>query len=61
MDNKDEELIMVVTNPDDKIVLAGKPRKLTAKECREYMQPGWSVQTMKFSEYKQLNKKWVFE
>lgn len=58
---KDDELIMVVVNPIDQIVLAGKPRKLTAQECRDYMNPGWSVSTMKFSEYKELNKKWVFE
>ena len=59
--SKDDELIMVVTNSDDKIVWAGKPRKLTAEECRDYMQPGWGIVTIKFSEYKQLNKKWAFE
>jgi hypothetical protein len=59
--SKDDELIMVVTTPEDKIMLAGKPRKLNGKESREYMQPGWTIKTMKFSEYKQLNKKWVFE
>lgn len=59
--SKDEELIMVITTPEDKIMLAGKPRKLTAKESKEYMQPGWKIETMKFIEYKQLNKKWVFE
>ncbi len=59
--DKGDELIMVVVNPDDRIILAGQPRKLTAQECRDYMKPGWSVTTMKFSEYQQLNKKWVFE
>lgn len=57
----DERLIMVVVNSDDRIVLAGKPRKLTAQECRDYMQPKWSVSTMKFIEYKRLKKKWVGE
>lgn len=59
--NKDEELIMVVFNPDNQVVLAGRPRKLTAQECRDYMQPGWEVKTMAFKKYKDANYKWIYD
>lgn len=52
---KDDLPVMVVTDPDGYLVLVGEPRKLTAKECRDYMAPGWEVKTMKFKEYKALN------
>jgi hypothetical protein len=60
-ENKDQELIMVVTNPERKIVLAGRPRKLTAQECRDYMAPGWKVETMTFKEYRESGLKWAIE
>jgi hypothetical protein len=53
--------IMVVFNPDKLVVLAGKPRKLTAKEMREYTQAGWAIKTMPFNEYKEANFKWIYD
>lgn len=50
---------MVVLNPEGRVVLAGKPRKLTAQESRDYFAPGWKVETMEFEKYKALNLKWV--
>lgn len=61
MDSIDTEPIMVIRNPDGLIVLAGKPRKLTAKEQKEYLAPGWKVETMDFKKYKELNLKWVWD
>lgn len=57
MSSKDELPIMVITDPEGYLVLAGEPRKLTAQECRDYMAPGWQVRTMKFKEYEALNLK----
>lgn len=59
--SKDEELIMVVTNPEGKVVLAGIPRKITAQECREYMAPGWKIATIPFKEYQEANLEWAFD
>lgn len=57
----DDKPIMVVFNPDKLVVLAGRPRKLTAKESKEYMQPGWEVKTMPFKQYKEANYKWIYD
>jgi hypothetical protein len=60
-DDKDNEQIMVVTNPDGMVVLAGQPRKLTASECREYLKPGWNVTVMTFKDYKEANFEWAYD
>ncbi len=60
-DQNDIEPIMVVLNPDGRVVLAGQPRKLTAAECREYLQPGWNVSIMPFKDYKEAGFEWIYD
>jgi len=60
MDN-DERPIMVVFDSEGFVYLAGQPRNPTAKEWREWSQPGWKVINMSFKEYKAANYKWIYD
>lgn len=59
--SQDDEPVMVVLDDVGYVVLAGQPRKPTAKECREWFQPGWQVITMSIKLFREANFKWIYD
>lgn len=60
-DLADDKPIMVVLDFDGYVHLAGQPRKPTAKECREWFQPGWQVITMPIKQFREADFKWIYD
>ena len=57
----DDRPVMVVLTNDNLVCWAGEPRKPTAKEWREWMQPGWQVITMPIKDYRAADFKWMYD
>jgi hypothetical protein len=55
-----EKPIMFVLNSDGKVAWAGQPRKLTAAECREWLQPGYHMEVVPFKTFKAAGFEWVY-
>lgn len=60
MDNENKP-IMFVLNPEGLVHWAGQPRKMTAAECREWLQPGWHIETVPFKQFKEAGFKWIYD
>lgn len=58
--NEDTPVLMVF-DPEGYIISAGHPSYLSKKEAFSYFQSGCTSKTVKFYEFKAMDKKWIWD
>jgi hypothetical protein len=60
-DKRDEIPTMMITTPDNYLVLVGDPKTVSNKELADYAKKGYTIKTVPFKEYRTSNIKWIYD
>jgi hypothetical protein len=57
----DDTPVLLIIDSDGYIIRAGHPSCISKKEAYNDIQAGYTMKTVKFSEYKAIDKKWIWD